>query len=284
MPQIRVWKMKIKGTQFILDELEFSPQLDTFDRISAKLPGGAYTTFRTFEHNNALRLENHFSRLEHTAELAECPVSFSHEQVRGAIRQILSNFLSYEDTRIRVSVDLEKRIGELFLLVEPLSIPSEKDYQKGVGVVTCDLQRHNPKAKLTDHIKEAINIRKDFTADINEALLISEDGHILEGISSNFFAIKDGRMYTAEKGILYGITRSLVLEEAHKLSIPVIFNPICISQTSELDETFITSSSRAILPVVRIESKLIGNGKPGEITKKLMKSYANRVRSEVKSI
>lgn len=95
----------------------------------------------------------------------------------------------------------------------------------------------------------------------------------LEGLSSNFFGIKNGKIYTAEEGVLPGLTRSLILEAAQKIDIPTILEGPLFGDLYNLDEAFISSTSRGVLPVVRIDDKDIGIGKPGSLTLKVAAAY-----------
>ena len=132
--------------------------------------------------------------------------------------------------------------------------------------------------------------------------MVDEAGRILEGLTSNFFAVKGNEIWTNEESVLSGITRSLVLDEAVRNELPVNFRSITITEIPILEEAFITSSSRGILPVKQIDEVLIGYGKlvsldkpvcpgqsvcpgqPGPITKRLMDCLEDRIRNELLEI
>jgi branched-chain amino acid aminotransferase len=284
MKEIKVWKIETKNDQKIVREMRFPQDLCTLDMISEVLPGGAYTTFRTYGHNRVLYFDDHLRRLESTAKLAGNPVFIDHYEIRTYVRQIIKAFPDQADLRIRISIDLEDEIGKEYLLAEILKIPSEIAYQTGVKAITCDFQRINPKAKLTLHVSETIQIRRNLPPDANEALLVNNNGCILEGLSSNFFAVINGELWTAEKGVLSGITRRITLEEANHLGLKVRFAPISVKVLPDIEEAFITSSSRGILPCKQIDKIRIGAGKPGEITKQLMTCYLDRINDQVREI
>ena len=126
--------------------------------------------------------------------------------------------------------------------------------------------------------------------------MVDEAGRILEGLTSNFFAVKGGELWTNEEGVLSGITRSLVLDEAVRIELPVNYKSIMITEIPILEEAFITSSSRGILPVKQIDDVYIGSGQPagpgkpacpcqpGPITKRLVDCLEDRIRNEVEEI
>jgi branched-chain amino acid aminotransferase len=278
---VLVWRLGASSEDGLMEQI--ASEGETMNEVSHRLPGGGYTTFRTFGQNKVMRMEDHFRRLEETAELAGAPARLDREQVRAGLRQALSES-GYEQARVRIIVDLEVETGMVYLLVEPLRIPSGEDYQQGVAAVTRTMQRQNPKAKLTQFIEISSVVRKETPPGINEVLMVDKDGLVLEGLSSNFFGVKGGAVYTAEEGVLAGITRSLVLEEAAAQGIPVLFQGVRASELDRLDEAFITSASRAVLPVVQVNGQAVGSGKPGKITERLLKGYLERVEAALEEV
>jgi len=279
------WESK---TEFI--KFDIPVGWDTLDAVTTHLPDGAYTTFRPYDHNKVIRLDDHLGRLEETARLAHKPVSLERFGLREALRIVIDEYPGDIDLRIRIVLDLEVALGEIYIMTESLKTPPPEAYHSGVRVITCQLQRDNPKAKLTASIPVADKIRGQLASGVEEALMVDDDGCILEGLTSNFFAVKGRELWTNEEGVLSGITRSLVLDEAVRIELPVNYKSIMITETPILEEAFITSSSRGILPVKQIDEVHIGSGKPvgpgqpGPITKRLMDCLENRIRNEVEEI
>jgi len=265
-------------------EKDFPEEMDSFDAITMAIPGGAYTTFRTYEHDKALRLEAHLIRLSETAQLAGEPLGYDPLDIRPYICEILDHYPDEQDLRIRIVIDLHQNPGETYLMSEPLKTPSEKDYRDGIKLVTCDHQRINPKAKLTRSIPGAQEIREGFDEDVHEALMLDEDGCILEGLTSNFFAVFKSELWTNEEAVLSGVTRSLVIEVAENAGLKINFQSLKLEMAGEFEEAFITSSSRAILPVVQINNTIIAHGVPGFITRMLMYQLKIRIKQEIKGI
>jgi len=183
-----------------------------------------------------------------------------------------------------LTIDLQGQVGRVYVLAAVLEIPSLEDYQQGVMVITTPLQRSNPKAKLTGSIRRAEQVRSQMSPGMHEALMLGEDGRILEGLSSNFFAVKSGEAWTAEEGVLSGITRALVLQEIKRAGIPLRLSPVTIDELPFLDETFITSSSRAVLPVRQVDGLVIGGGSPGPLTQRIARLYHERISIELDPI
>jgi branched-chain amino acid aminotransferase len=107
---------------------------------------------------------------------------------------------------------------------------------------------------------------------------------LLEGLSSNFFAIKDNQLWTEDKRVLSGITRQIVLDIAVSEAFPVKLTGISRAELSGISEAFLTSVSRGILPIRKIDQWVIGDGEPGLITRKLMTFFREKIESELEQI
>ena len=279
--ELRVVRLKNDGKK---EKLDVPDGITDLNKLSQWLPEGAYTTFRTYEQRKALWLNKHYQRLEETAFLAGKPVQIDASRISTALRELISLRVG-EDSRVRITADLSKFVGDIYIGLAPLVTPAVSAYQNGVHVITCNIEkRDNPKAKLTNFISRAENVRHQLPEDVEEALIVNGGGQILEGLSSNFFAVKAGELWVADDGALSGLTMRLVLEEADKLKIAYRKKGICIGELDEVSEAFITSASRAILPVTSVDSKPVGSGLVGELTKVLMEAYRLRLSTEIKPI
>jgi branched-subunit amino acid aminotransferase/4-amino-4-deoxychorismate lyase len=211
-------------------------------------------------------------------------VRLDTNRISAALRKLLLLRVG-EDSRVRLTVDLSSHVGDIYIALVPLVTPGAMAYQNGVHVITCNIEkRENPKAKLTNFITRAENIRHQLPADVEEALIVNGGGQILEGLSSNFFAVKAKQLWVADDGALSGLTMKLVLEEADRLKIDYQKKGICIQDLGGVSEAFITSASRAILPVTRIDNESIGDGRVGQMTRTLMKAYQLRLADEIDAI
>jgi len=279
MPGLTIWKIIIYEKEKVrLQKVSYKSTPASLNSASALLPKGVYTTLRTFEGDKVLPLRNHLSRLETSADLLGYRITLPQELLYKSLWMAIKGFLP-GDTRIRVTVDLEKSLGDIYLSVEPLMLPSARDYEDGVLVSTCSLHRENPESKQTTFIEKAEEIRKVMPAGSHECLMLDENGYILEGLSSNFFYVQNGIIRTAPQGILSGITRSLVFAAANKLDIPIRMEAAHKTGISEFDEAFITSSTRSVLPVRQIDRWIIG--KPGAITRQIQVAYWDLISAQL---
>lgn len=286
MAVVRLWQLDLQGESRSLRLLREAVDA-TLDSLTLELPEGAYTTLRTYRQIYTLDLEMHFRRIEESLEQAGNPLTLPRAELRKALRETLMNAGTEGDQRVRLLVPLHLKPAVCYILVEPLKVPESWAYHEGVWAVTRFMRRERPEAKLSAFILQTASIRQTLLHSdphVNEVLMVDEDGRILEGFSSNFFAVHNGAICTAGKGVLPGITRTLVLEEAQRAGYPVVFRAITVNDLKTIDEAFITSASRGVLPVVRIDDQWIGNGKPGPITKILGCLFDRRVMREIAPI
>lgn len=283
MPNARVWRVWDPSKPSKIEEVTVDGRSSTLDEISFRLPNGVYTTFRTFEHNKLLPLEPHFRRLEESATLINKPILLNRTLIRDALREVVK-LCQEQEMRIRLTVDLANQPGTIYISLETLITPKSEDYEKGVSTVTRRAKRKNPKAKQTSFLRDAEIIRDEVPENINEVLLVNSKGQILEGLNSNFFAIKKGEIWTEDKQVLSGIVRSIVLEEATAAGVSIHLAPVYISEFESLEEAFLTSASRSVLPIQKIDGQFVGTGRPGHITKNFILLYQQRIKKMLEEL
>lgn len=278
MGKIIIWQLENDGSKELL-----SIEAASMDDVTRQLPAGVYTTFRTYHKTKVLHLEEHFSRLEESATLLGKRIQISRLFIRESIRAAI--LLQHDqEHRVRINIDLQDKPGTLYIIIEPLVVLPSKAYRDGVQVIFSHLHRENPTAKSTAFVQMADVERKRLLDGVNEALMVDPDGNILEGLSSNFFGIHNNTLFTAEEGVLKGITRSQVLRCAESAGILVVRKPVNVKDLPLLTEAFITSASRGVLPLVQIETTRIGNGKPGRITRAIENLFNQMLEGEIEEI
>ena len=255
----------------------------TIAETSKYTPVGAYTSFRTYNSFGVLRLTKHLDRLEETAKLAGFDIKLDRESLIDTLITLIA-FSRVGDKRIRITIDLEKRIGDIYIAMEPLKVPAPEKYAQGIICKTAEAHRDNPKAKLSNFLSRAENIRGQEEGEFDEILMYTAEGDLLEGLSSNFYGIIGETIYTAEEGVLSGTTRDFVLKIAEKLQIPVKFRPVNIRDIEKLDEAFITSTSRSVLPIRSIDGVSMKKEVPGPVTKKLSDEFAAELSSGIENM
>jgi len=256
----------------------------SLDGVTRQLPDGYYSTFRTFGGcTRVLGLTAHLRRLYDPVTAPNVSESFLR-------RQLLALLEPYRPDEARVRAVMTKQ-GDVYLALAPLSSLPRENYEKGVRVETTELQREHPRLKSTAFIGRSDFERKHIAEEgIFEALLVKA-GNILEGMTSNFFYVlaqdaSRSSLYlgTAREGILLGITRETVIDLARGRGLEVNYQPLRRDQLAAVSEAFITSSSRGIVPVIKIDDVAIGQGSPGPVTRQLLQAYDEHVIQKAENI
>ena len=246
--------------------------------LAADVPDGAYTTLRTFGRDGVVRLGQHVARLNESVALTGRTGALTESEVRQGIRQALEA-TRFDSSRLRLTFAPPR----LFLGIEPFTPLPADLFRQGVVCATVPLRRANPHAKDTRFATEATSAYGSLPAGAHEGLMVAPDGCLLEGLSSNFFAVLGGVVRTEEERALLGVTRSMVIEAARGV-LPVVPEAVRVGDVKSLSECFITSVSRGILPVVRIDDQVIGDGGPGPVSRELMGRLQVLVERETERI
>ena len=245
---------------------------------SAQLPAGSYTTLRTYGGDGVVRLDQHVRRLVESLPASAGPATLDPAHVRGALVHALRE-TRHMESRVRITFAPPR----LFVTVEPFAPVDDALRRAGVACVTVPGRRERPEAKDTRFLATAQAAYATLPAGVHEGLLVGDDGAILEGLSSNFFAVHQGRLRTEETRVLRGVTRSMVLDLARDL-LPRGEGAVHVDELAETSECFITSVSREVLPVVRIDGVEIGEGGPGPVTRELVRRFRTAVENELERL
>ena len=250
------------------------------------LPVGVYTALCTFQHNKFLHLADHLDRLDQSMKLLGWDYTLDRKTLRQCLHQVCTNYPK-SNARVRLDVLAEETglwetNSRVLIGLSPFEPLPVSLYNEGVRVgIAWKLSRIQPQIKKADFVFERRKYIKENPA-YYEWLMVDQEDHILEGLTSNFYGSRGGVLWTAGHGMLEGIARKIVLNVAKDLSIPVRLEPIHLDEIGILDEAAISSSSRAIIPIIQIGHQVVGNGRPGTITRELLKAYNTYVRKAIR--
>lgn len=258
--------------------------MSSLDAVSRQLPQGLYSTFRTYAgRTKVLGLEMHLGRLYDPLCALAVKATVSPPEMRAALRESLRDFEA-EEARARLTVSTTEHAGDVFIALEPLKAPDETVYQRGVRVVLSPVERKTPRLKTTSFIGDSDEARKSIQKGGAYEALMTRKGKILEGLTSNFYAVKNGVIITAREGILLGVTRRYVLRLARSNGIGIEYRPPRVEELLTWDEAFITSSGRGVVPVTEIGDQPVGTGQVGEIARLLRRVYDEYVAKKAERI
>lgn len=242
----------------------------------------AFESFRTY-YRQPFRLDEHLERLYRSAALMELAIPWSREQVADVIAQVIErNEYMHAAIRILVTGGISEDTilpGDqptLAVLITPLRERDIQRFARGYKLITVRDQRELPEAKTTGYVAAIRALKEAARQHASDALYVDAQGHVLEATRSNFFIFRGDTLVTPRAGVLIGVTRNVVLELARD-RFPIEERPILLEELAEAGEAFITSSSKEITPVVQIDDKTIGGGKPGPRTWELEQRFIEMI-------
>jgi branched-chain amino acid aminotransferase len=240
---------------------------------------------------------DHLDRLERSASRIGLAVP-PRADIERAIAETIAA-AGNPDSRVRViltrgvgKLDLDPATASdtrLVVIVFPLGPPTPEMFDKGVSVAIVSVARNSPRAidpavKSGNYLNNVLALGEARRrSGAYEAILCGGDGSIAEGSTSNVFAIVGGEVRTPppEVGILDGITRAKVIGLCKENGIPFAERRISIEELRGAAEAFLTSATRGVLPISRIDEQPVGAGVPGPVTRRLMSLYDQLARRGV---
>jgi len=275
MPPITIYKTH-PSTSPTLTELQ--ADVDNLDAVSTQVAHGVYAVFRTYTGGTTFRLDAHLNRMRNSAALLNNPFPLTNAEIREALAQAYS-LSGIPMPRFKITVP-HSEPDALVIALEPFTPPPPDVYANGVIVGLAAYTRQQATVKDSRFIEDRDEIKSGAGQDAYEVILYDPQGNILEGTSSNFYAALNGELYTANRDVLEGIARSVLIEVA-PLVLPLRLEPLHISQLSSITEAMLTSSSRGVVPINQIGEHIVGDGTPGPLAKQLANAYDARITSEL---
>lgn len=259
---------------YTADNLKSAAQFESTD--------GIYTVTNTYNTTQVLMFDSHLDRLEDSARRENIPLVYDRNQLRMSLRHMIRTS-GFGDVKFRITVARETP-DELLLTLEPFSPPAQSLIEEGTRCITSQAgARLHPEAKTTDWMQNRKSFEEAMPDGIYDTFLVNQNGYILEGLASNFYAILDGELRTAGEGVLAGISQKIVFQ-IHENILPLRKDAVHVDDIPQLSEAFLTSSSRGIIPVVEIDGIAIGTGQVGEKTKQLRQAYQAWLNDHLKEL
>ncbi len=245
---------------------------------------------------NVFRLDEHLERLEYSAKAILLNLPMSRAEFAEATCEAC-RINGLRDAYIRLVVT--RGVGDLglapwlcakpsvFIIAGKISIYPKEYYDNGLAIVTVPTRRINP-AALPPTIK-SLNYLNNILGKIEakqfgalEAIMLNDQGYVAECTADNVFTVHKGVLYTpsAAHGALKGITRGTIFDIAKELGLPIQEVNMTRYDVWCADECFLTGTGAEVIPVVKLDGREIGAGKPGPITQQILASFRRRVLVE----
>ncbi len=256
-------------------------RVHSLDDLNKFEPAGIYTASRTYHTTNTVMLDAHFDRLEESAALESIPLQLDRVRLRGALRDTLAAG-GYENARFRITISRDNP-NQILLATESLREVPTDILTNGAEVAAHCITRPNPRAKSNAWIGLRAEARKALPGHIYEGIVCNSRGELLEGFSSNFYVVKKEKLWTAGDKVLFGITRKIIFDVTHDL-LPLHLHPATKEDLPSMQEAFLTSSSRGVVPIVKIDNHVIGEGRPGPYTLEITRRHNSWVEENIEPI
>lgn len=249
----------------------------TVHDLLEQLPVGVYSALRTFHHDRFLWLEAHFDRTERSMAQLGWNKPLDRDALRNGLDAAVRAY-PLPDARVRFDVlrepvTIQGHSADMFLALSPYVAVSEEFLRDGVRVeLATHLCRPTPRVKTTDFVRT----RKPLplgTRDRYEGVLLDEQRRCLECSSANLGFVRGDEILSAGDGVLEGITSLVLQKVAPTLGLRWTATRVPIAEVGAMDEAFLSSSSRGVVPIVEIEGARIGTGRVGDKVPALLAAY-----------
>ncbi|MCC6169202.1 MAG: aminotransferase class IV [Caldilineaceae bacterium] len=245
---------------------------------------GVFDLLRTYGYS-PFRLRDHLLRLQRSATAIGIALPWSLGDLE---RIVLDTYARNRvaDASIRIVVTggpssnmmTPQNNPSLVVMVQPIAPSPVRCYTHGCKATTTRIERIMPTVKSLNYIGAIMAVSEAGKSGAVEAIYRDAYDHLTEGTRANFFVFKGNHLITPGEGILQGITRQAVLEAAPP-EFDVIEAPIPYADLATVDEAFLTSTTKEVLPVVQVDDIRIGSGEVGPRTQRVMQLFANYARA-----
>jgi branched-chain amino acid aminotransferase len=256
---------------------------------------GVYEVLRTYRQRPFL-FEPHMRRLRASADRIALPLPTTDAEIHGRIAATIAAAQLPAEAYIRLLVT--RGVGEIgydpancpaptvVIIVKPHVELPRAAYDEGVKIALVSVLRNHPESvnpliKSNNLLNNALAMQEALKRGAAEALMKNHRGELAECAMSNIFLVKNGAVRTppTTAGLLAGVTRAFVLDLAAKTGIRAFEETLFEADAAAADEMFFTSTTREIVPVVRLDDRVVGSGKPGPVTRRLRAAFAEALRS-----
>ncbi|MFM7296500.1 MAG: aminotransferase class IV [Planctomycetota bacterium] len=258
----------------------------TVHDLLERMPGGVYSALRTFGHERFLWLEEHLARTERSMAGLQWGKPLDRARLCAGLDAAVRAY-PLADARVRFDVlpvvhSVQGTSADMFLALSPYVPVPEKFLREGVTLdFAPHLRRAQPLIKTTDFVRE----RKPLplgAQGLYEHVMVDGDERVLECSSSNLAFFRGDELVTAGDGVLEGITLMVLLHLAPQLGLRVRRERFPLAELASVDECFLSSSARGVVPVVQVGEQRIGSGLPGERTRRLTTAYYEYAEREAR--
>jgi len=249
---------------------------------------GVFEGIRVYN-RRVFELEAHIKRLYESAKAIRLVMPMGKDKLIGAVEKtteangVIDGYIRLVVTRGVGTLGLNPLIcenGKLFIIADNIQLYPEELYEKGMKVVSATTVRNHPLAippqvKSLNYLNSILAKIEALDSDVPEAIMYNHEGYVAEATADNVFIVKNGVVYAppVEAGALEGITRGIVIKLAKEEDLEVVEKNLTRFDLYVCDEFFLTGTAAEVIGIVEIDGRIIGDGRPGPITRLLRKKF-----------
>jgi branched-chain amino acid aminotransferase len=249
---------------------------------------GVFEGIRAY-HGRVFKLKEHIDRLFYSAKAILLTLPMAHKDIMAAVVETCRRN-KLRDGYIRLVVT--RGVGTLglnpnrcknpstIIIADKIQLYPVEFYERGLEIITVPTTRNlhsavNPAIKSLNYLNNILAKIEANNSGCEEAIMLNAEGYVAECTGDNVFIVKEGQLLTPplSAGALYGITRRVVMDIAAESGMRVSEPNLTRYDLFNADECFVTGTGAELVPVIKIDGRVIGKGRPGPITRKLVKQY-----------
>jgi len=249
---------------------------------------GVFEGIRVY-HGKIFECEAHLDRFYQSAKAIRLAIPMTRDAVRAAMEETIKAN-NFTDCYIRLVVT--RGVGSLglspvrcekpsvFVITDLLELYPREMYEKGLSIITASVIRNHPNAisprvKSLNYLNNILAKLEAIDAGVPEAIMLNSEGNVAECTADNIFIVHDGEVQTPQThdGVLEGVTRRVMLQLCRRLNIPCVEKTLQRHDLYIAAECFLTGTGAEVIPVTKIDNRIIGSGQPGPITQKLIEAF-----------
>jgi branched-chain amino acid aminotransferase len=259
---------------------------------------GVFEGIRTYN-GRVFEREAHLRRFFDSAKAIRLTLPYTDEELSRALDDTLAaNGLLTPERDSYIRLVATRGVGvlgisplrtwrpQVIVIASTISMYPAEVYDKGMAIIISSVTRNHsnampPRIKSLNYLNNILGKLEAHDAGVPEAIMLNHLGYVAEATGDNVFIIRDGQIQTppTSAGILEGITRATVMRLARHMGIEVVEKDLVRMDLYCCDEMFLTGTGAQVVPVTKIDNRVIGTGVPGPVTRELMVAYDKMVRS-----
>lgn len=249
---------------------------------------GIFEGIRAYN-GRVFRLKEHIDRLFYSAKAILLEIPLPHAALMKAVvetcrrNKLRDGYIRLVVTRGVGTLGLNPnrcKNPSVIIIADKIQVYPKEMYERGMDIVTVPTARNlhsavNPAIKSLNYLNNILAKIEANNAGVEEAIMLNSEGYVAECTADNIFIAKAGQLFTPplSAGALYGVTRGVVMDLAREAGLTVTEPNLTRYDMFNADECFLTGTGAEIIPVIKIDGRVIGTGKPGPITRSLVQKY-----------